>query len=313
MEKHDLRGIIREGCCVDGRRYFAEKYKVMAIIVPVGVSDAGEQKDVAELSREATAEAASQYLIYELSKLNERRKGVPSVDKENRIKVGIAGGSTIFRLAFALDQSEFNIPVELFPLVLGPMPDSIWSAGAIADLIRLKLGPAVHISRLAQYSLAHHERGIQLTKNEAVQHYLDTSLNGERKTGEPFDMIITSIGALHEGSTLYNVLQQLGYDDEQIGRMMKDGCVGDVCSIPITRTGHQYCDRNIDKNSRLLGMNGKMLKDFAETAACKTIGIVSGVEKAKAVLAAMRGGYLNILITDETTAEEIYFLSVTGK
>jgi len=56
---------------------------------------------------------------------------------------------------------------------------------------------------------------------------------------------------------------------------------------------------NCDLHRRTVALS---LKDLKKTKS--VIGIAGGKGKVKAISGALRGGYINILITDEETAEE---------
>lgn len=82
------------------------------------------------------------------------------------------------------------------------------------------------------------------------------------------------------------------------------GAVGDILCHFIDQNG-QLVPSNIE--GRLISTSLERLKSLENT-----IGVAAGESKVKAILAALRGGYLDILITDETTASSILEISETN-
>ena len=82
------------------------------------------------------------------------------------------------------------------------------------------------------------------------------------------------------------------------------GAVGDILCHFIDQNG-QLVPSNIE--GRLISTSLERLKSLENT-----IGVAAGESKVKAILAALRGGYLDILITDENTASSILEVSETN-
>lgn len=79
------------------------------------------------------------------------------------------------------------------------------------------------------------------------------------------------------------------------------GAVGDILCHFIDQNG-QLVPSEIE--GRLISTSLEQLKTLENT-----IGVAAGESKVKAILAALRGGYLDILITDENTASSILEIS----
>lgn len=84
----------------------------------------------------------------------------------------------------------------------------------------------------------------------------------------------------------------------------EEGFVGDVCSRYIREYGSHATG---ELYNRVIGIS---LEAIAKKK--NSIGVIIGPEKAKATLAALKGGYVNSLFTDEATAKEIVNLYKTG-
>ena len=94
-----------------------------------------------------------------------------------------------------------------------------------------------------------------------------------------------------------STLMQTGYVDERIlEEFLRSGAVGDISL--------QFFDKfgNVEKfrefNGRVAGMPIAQLKKVP-----RRIGIAGGSEKAEAVYGAIKGDFLNILITDVDCAK----------
>ena len=80
-------------------------------------------------------------------------------------------------------------------------------------------------------------------------------------------------------------------------QMEQQGVVGDICSRFFDKDG-VLCDWDI--NERLVGISLDQLHK-----AKNVIGVAGGTVKTAAILAALRGGHLDMLVTDEQTAKAI--------
>jgi DNA-binding transcriptional regulator LsrR (DeoR family) len=71
--------------------------------------------------------------------------------------------------------------------------------------------------------------------------------------------------------------------------------VGDICARFFDQLG-----REVLPATGVIGVSLDQLRAIPEV-----IGIAGGMEKVRAVLGALRGGYINTLITDVTTARAV--------
>lgn len=113
---------------------------------------------------------------------------------------------------------------------------------------------------------------------------------------DELDLAVVGIGSLvPERSSTWLTS---GYIPEStISAMIDAGAVGDVFSYFID-DGGQIVD--VELHDRIIGIDTDRLRSVDSS-----IGIASGATKAKAVLAAVLGGFVNILIVDSLLAEEI--------
>jgi len=83
----------------------------------------------------------------------------------------------------------------------------------------------------------------------------------------------------------------------EVDRLLEEGAVGDLCCRFINING-EICDRSL--NDRTIGVDLKQLKNKEYR-----IAIATGQNKVRCILGALRGGYPNVLVTDEHTAIEL--------
>jgi deoxyribonucleoside regulator len=123
------------------------------------------------------------------------------------------------------------------------------------------------------------------------------TLNLARKA----DIVLLGIGTLYPGvsSEIWK-----GYlDERQLLRLKNQGAVGHMCGQFYDAQG-QVLD--LEVNRRSIGIGIQTL-----TAIESVIAVASGVAKTEAIFGALRGKYLNILVTDEATAKAILDLDET--
>lgn len=108
------------------------------------------------------------------------------------------------------------------------------------------------------------------------------------------DLAIVGIGNPYVDSTM----EEIGYiGAEELKSLKAAGVVGDINSCFVCEDG------SIAKNTineRVIGVNVDDLKQVD-----KVIAVVQGVHKVDSIIATLRGGYVDTLITDEQTAAEL--------
>ncbi len=108
------------------------------------------------------------------------------------------------------------------------------------------------------------------------------------------DMTVIGIGSVSEKATIF-IDGKINHNDLTLLRMQ--GAVGDILS--------QFYDSNgslveASIHSRLVSTHIDALKDMKNV-----IGVAGGKNKASAILGALKGGYIDVLITDEDTLNAI--------
>jgi DNA-binding transcriptional regulator LsrR (DeoR family) len=89
-------------------------------------------------------------------------------------------------------------------------------------------------------------------------------------------------------------------DEGTQGRLRSAGAAGDICMRFYDGDGQPIADG-------LRGIVGVELEQLRQ--APKVIAVAGGADKARSILGALRGGYVDVLITDEAAARRILALS----
>lgn len=122
----------------------------------------------------------------------------------------------------------------------------------------------------------------------------ESSIKSIIDLGRKSDLIIYSIGAISKESILY----EANYiNDKEMEDLIAKDAVGDICSRYIDIDGNIACK---DINDRVVGINLEELRQLKNK-----IAIAVGGEKAKAIIGALNGGFVDRLYIDEITAEKV--------
>lgn len=117
-------------------------------------------------------------------------------------------------------------------------------------------------------------------------------------TARQADVALVGVGALTPG---VSSLLRAGYLDlEEFDSLMAQGVVGDICARHFDRFGHKAANH---LGERLIGIT---LDELSKVPT--VIAVACTKAKAEALLAALRGGYINVLVTDSEAAEAVLAL-----
>jgi len=109
------------------------------------------------------------------------------------------------------------------------------------------------------------------------------------------DIALVGIGSVDPS---VSSLLRAGYiDEEGLEAIRRCGAVGDICARQFDIQGNVL---DIELNRRVVGIDIESLKRID----C-VMGVAGGMPKAPAILGALRGGFVNVLITDNRVAQEV--------
>jgi DNA-binding transcriptional regulator LsrR (DeoR family) len=136
-----------------------------------------------------------------------------------------------------------------------------------------------------------------IVKEEAVREALirDPQVTDTLELAGRADIALVGIGAFEPGSTLLSSRDIL--TKSEIGDLKARGVVGDIAlqffDARGARVDHPF-------NRRIIGTDLKKIKAIG-----RVIGVAGGAEKVKAIRAALLGGLINVLVTDDKTTGKL--------
>lgn len=115
------------------------------------------------------------------------------------------------------------------------------------------------------------------------------------------DLVVMGIGCFIPPSTL---LEEGGFPPDELAELTRKGVVGDMCMRFFDINGKRV-DTSLDE--RIIGISLEQLK----AVEC-VVAVAGGVNKAQAILGALRTGVVDVLITDDVTARKVLELAETS-
>ncbi|KGQ70465.1 DNA-binding transcriptional regulator [Chelonobacter oris] len=109
------------------------------------------------------------------------------------------------------------------------------------------------------------------------------------------DVALIGIGMLEPSLLLKN--SGLYYKEEMLGFLASKGAVGDICLHYYDQNGVPILSENEDP---IIGMPLNLVKECP-----RVVALAGGKEKVGAILGALKGGYIDVLITDKFVAAKL--------
>lgn len=252
-----------------------------ALIETFGLTDAvvtaGMMQSV-ELQRKRIGQAAARYVETAL---------------EEGDKVGIGSGRTLYAMASSLSGNR-QVRIEVVPLIGGlDRVPACFQANELAKMVAEAMGGTWRFL----YAPA------ILDSAEARQGIL-SSRHVQEVMGAWDTLTVALVG-------IGNVLSRTGMptlfadflDEDSRMRLRDQGAVGGICARYYDAAGN-LCPELSD---RVVGIDLGRLRPVG-----RLIAIAGGSDKTEAILAALRGRYVHVLITDEATAQAVLDLAREG-
>ena len=202
----------------------------------------------------------------------------------NNALVGVMSGKTIAAVASALHKLERD-NLEFVPLVGGlGVKGNDWNANVIALTLAQKSNGRYNI--LNAPILVQSEESRRILLNEpSIAHVLEK--------GEKCDVALVGIGQISAKSTTY---QSGAFCEEDIDDLIKAGAVASVCVSYLDKDGHCI-------QTPLTGRSiGSQLFSNRKT---KVVAIATGNSKVESVKAALKSGYIHVLMTTLDLAKKL--------
>lgn len=226
---------------------------------------------------------------YEFSLLNYLGAAGAQVLKqyiESDSVIGIAWGTT---LSSVVDMFEVEkpIPTKLIELTgaMGSRSNEYESHGIITRLAN-KLGSEFHYLN-APFLCASSETAQALLSDHIISQPL--------KLAESANLALMGVGSL---DLKLATIIRFGYlSKEIVDELRRSGAIGNVCGIYFDKDGNSICNKFC---KRIISIQKKSLLSIPDR-----IGVAGGPDKVRPILGALRGGYVNILVTDNISARAL--------
>ncbi|MNJ37138.1 Sorbitol operon regulator [compost metagenome] len=204
---------------------------------------------------------------------------------KNGDRVGVSWGNSLYHMVreFPLDKKD---DVKIIPLIGGTGNERTEvHSNHIAYELSKRLGGKCE-SLYAPSIVETEELHGQIVRLPNIASVL--------REGEQIDLAIVGIGNPYSMSTM----ERYGYLNETVLRELKElETVADINSRFINRNG-EVVDHPI--NNKVIGIGLEQLKQVDNV-----VGLAFGLHKIESIKAALTGGYIKMLVTDEATAYKI--------
>jgi len=195
-------------------------------------------------------------------------------------------GNTTAYLADYFDSIPIKTKVEVVSLIGNLMTNVAMNPYIIAEKIANKLdAPFYNIWAPA----------ITQSKQRAEIFKSEPWINCVLQKASKANIILFSVGEVSPLASLF----KMGYlSSDELKRLREKGAVGDILSRFFNAQGDLVDDEIHD---RVIGVPIDKLRDAGKIV----IGIAGGLSKFNAIRGALNGKYINVLITDEETAQKL--------
>ncbi|NOU98285.1 winged helix-turn-helix transcriptional regulator [Paenibacillus sp. LMG 31456] len=199
--------------------------------------------------------------------------------------VGIMAGRTIASAAEKLDYFERE-GLQFVPLVGGwGSEGTSWHANSNALAFANKLKSKCWILH-APAVVASEETGALLRREPAIDQVLQLAQQSR--------VAVISIGEVSEQATM---VRSGNFSLSDIAAVEERGAVASLCASFLDSSGREI---EVPEKNRFIGLTASELRVIP-----KVIGIAGGSQKVEAITAALRGKWMDILVTDAATARAI--------
>jgi deoxyribonucleoside regulator len=203
--------------------------------------------------------------------------------------IGISWGTALYQMIRAMRPR--NLPgVEVVQVIGATGAEAVLTDGPIlAQLLSNRLG-----------GYARYLHAPLIVENEVSRDILlqDRNIRETLARAKQADAMLVGIGT--PNSDLYSLLRA-GYVDEREAQAIRaSGVVGDICAQHYSLNG-EWLD--IDINRRAVGISLDVLAGID-----RVIGVAGSSQKGAAILGALRGRFVNVLITDDQAAQKVLAL-----
>jgi len=137
--------------------------------------------------------------------------------------------------------------------------------------------------------------GLVSTPEAARALFANQNISSVLNSVEELTLLLVGIGSIDPSKLLKESGNSLSEKERK--ELAKLGAVGDVCMRFFDENGKSL-KTNLDK--RIIGISADQLKNIS-----RRVAVAGGARKHKAIRAALKGGWVNVLITDHKTAKKL--------
>lgn len=200
--------------------------------------------------------------------------------------LGTPWGRTIRALIDALDvRDNMNVKVVQLCAALGAQSDEFDGYLQVRQLASKLGGEGYYLN--APLRVESREMAQALMETPGIQATLELT--------QHCNVVLLGIGGAGPDNTVYFRAGQASR--EELEQMARDGAVGNVCVRFYDQDGNRI---STEFHERIIVAP---LENILKTPV--RIGLAGGLNKVDAILGALRGGFINVLVVDQLTAQEI--------
>ncbi|WP_462405982.1 sugar-binding transcriptional regulator [Gracilibacillus sp. Marseille-QA3620] len=195
--------------------------------------------------------------------------------------IGVTWGTTIYHVAVELKKKQVN-NVQIVQLKGGI---SLSETNTYVSEILYLFGKAFNAS-------PHYLPLPAIVDNVVVKEAImaDRHIKRVIDMGKKANIALFTCGQIKPESLLFN----LGYFSDEDANMLYSSAVGDISSRFYDKDGH-ICSKSLNERTLGIGLDELKEKDYS-------ILVAGGSRKIDSIHAALKGGYANVLVTDQYTA-----------
>lgn len=208
------------------------------------------------------------------------------ISQHNNSIVGLGWGNTTAYLADYFDSLPIKTKVEVVSLIGNLMTNVAMNPYIIAEKIANKLDAPFY--NIWAPAITQSKERAEIFKSEPwINHVLQKASKA--------NIILFSVGEVSPSASLF----KMGYlSSAELKRLREKGAVGDILSRFFNAQGDLVDD---EIHERVISIPIDKLRDTGKIV----IGIAGGPLKLNAIQGALNGKYINVLITDEETAQKL--------
>jgi deoxyribonucleoside regulator len=228
--------------------------------------------------------------------------------------LGVSGGATVSLMAQLMPAASVdNVTVMQFGTAVAYLGDrAAYSSAEVALQVAQKVGSMERLVLIPVPFLLDSETVRDaLLRDSGVRRAMDRlasctvavvgigAVESESETAQRIAAHHSRNGAPHSSSDTRR--QVVPVTEEDLAELRQAGAVGEICTRFFDPSGRP-CITSLDR--RMVAI------DLAQFRAIPLVlGVASGKQKARAILGAVRGGYIKSLVTDDVTARELLRLA----